>query len=138
MIFRVSIIRIISIAELKRIVLRCRSRSLRIAFGWLGCLDRAPFMSLDHDWRAEFHAHRSESRTGCGEMDTDIGTELFAGYENDFNLIIADISSKLQGLQDQEGEARKAALRAAERAIEEAEEIAPAPARAAAAVTLTS
>jgi len=72
------------------------------------------------------------------EMDTDIGTELFAGYENDFNLIIADISSKLQGLQDQEGEARKAALRAAERAIEEAEEIAPAPARAAAAVTLTS
>jgi vesicle transport through interaction with t-SNAREs 1 len=56
-------------------------------------------------------------------MDTDIGTELFAGYENDFNLIIADISSKLQGLQDQDGEPRKAALRAAERAIEEAEEI---------------
>jgi vesicle transport through interaction with t-SNAREs 1 len=56
-------------------------------------------------------------------MDTDIGTELFAGYENDFNLIIADISSKLQGLQDQDGEPRKAALRAAERAVEEAEEI---------------
>jgi vesicle transport through interaction with t-SNAREs 1 len=61
-------------------------------------------------------------------MDTDIGTELFAGYENDFNLIIADISSKLQGLQDQEGEERKATIRAAERAIEEAEEIVtPAP-----------
>jgi hypothetical protein len=56
-------------------------------------------------------------------MDTDMGTELFAGYENDFNLIIADISSKLQGLQDQDGEPRKAAIRAAERAIEEAEEI---------------
>jgi Vesicle transport v-SNARE protein N-terminus len=56
-------------------------------------------------------------------MDTDIGTELFSGYENDFNLIIADISSKLQGLQDQDGEPRKAALRAAERAVEEAEEI---------------
>jgi vesicle transport through interaction with t-SNAREs 1 len=56
-------------------------------------------------------------------MDTEIGTELFAGYENDFNLIIADISSKLQGLQDQDGEPRKAALRAAERAVEEAEEI---------------
>ena len=56
-------------------------------------------------------------------MDTDIGTELFAGYENDFNLIIADISSKLQGLQDQDGEPRKATLRAAERAVEEAEEI---------------
>lgn len=56
-------------------------------------------------------------------MDTDIGTELFAGYENDFNLITTDISSKLQGLQDQNGEPRKAALHAAERAVEEAEEI---------------
>ena len=58
-------------------------------------------------------------------MDTDIGTELFAGYENDFNLIVADISSKLQGLQEQDGEPRKASLRAAERALEEAEEIVP-------------
>jgi len=56
-------------------------------------------------------------------MDTDVGTELFASYENDFNLIIADISSKLQALQDQEGDPRKASLRAAERAVEEAEEI---------------
>jgi Vesicle transport v-SNARE protein N-terminus len=60
-------------------------------------------------------------------MDTDIGTELFAGYENDFNLIVADISSKLQGLQDQDGESRKAAIRAAERAVEEAEEIVSIP-----------
>jgi hypothetical protein len=59
----------------------------------------------------------------CSIMDTDIGTELFAGYENDFNLIIADISSKLQDLQDKDGESRKAAVRAAERAVEEAEEI---------------
>jgi len=58
-------------------------------------------------------------------MDTDIGTELFAGYENDFKLIIADISSKLQDLQDQDGESKKAAVRAAERAVEEAEEIVP-------------
>lgn len=58
-------------------------------------------------------------------MDTDIGTELFASYENDFKLIIADISSKLQELQEQEGEPRKAALRASERAAEEAEEIVP-------------
>lgn len=58
-------------------------------------------------------------------MDTDIGTELFAGYENDFKLIIADISSKLQDLQDQDVESRKAAVRAAERAVEEAEEIVP-------------
>jgi hypothetical protein len=61
----------------------------------------------------------------CSIMDTDIGTELFAGYENDFNLIIADISSKLQDLQGIDGEPRKAAVRAAERAVEEAEEIVP-------------
>ena len=58
-------------------------------------------------------------------MDTDIGTELFASYENDFHLIIADISSKLQGVQDLDGEPRKAGIRAAERAVEEAEEIVP-------------
>ena len=60
-------------------------------------------------------------------MDTDIGTELFAGYENDFKLIVADISSKLQALQDQDGEARKASVRAAERSVEEAEEIVRTP-----------
>jgi vesicle transport through interaction with t-SNAREs 1 len=56
-------------------------------------------------------------------MDTDIGTELFASYENDFNLIITDISSKVEGLPEQDGEAKKAAIRAADRAVEEAEEI---------------
>jgi hypothetical protein len=60
-------------------------------------------------------------------MDTDIGTELFAGYENDFKLIVADISSKLQALQDQDGEARKASVRAVERSVEEAEEIVRTP-----------
>lgn len=64
--------------------------------------------------------HQSRTRSA---MDTDIGTELFAGYENDFNLIIADISSKLQGLLEEDGEPRKASLRAAERDLEEAEEI---------------
>ena len=56
-------------------------------------------------------------------MDTDIGTELFASYENDFNLIITDISSKVESLADQDGEAKKGAIRAADRAVEEAEEI---------------
>ena len=58
-----------------------------------------------------------------GTMDTDIGTDLFASYENDFNLIIADISTKLESLQDAEGKSRKAAISAAERAVEEAQEI---------------
>jgi vesicle transport through interaction with t-SNAREs 1 len=61
-------------------------------------------------------------------MDTDIGTELFASYENDFNLIITDISSKVDGLTEQDGEAKKAAIRAADRALEEAEEIVLGPA----------
>jgi len=56
-------------------------------------------------------------------MDTDIGTELFTSYENDFNLIISDLSSKAEGLAEQDGEAKKAAIRAADRAVEEAEEI---------------
>jgi len=60
-------------------------------------------------------------------MDTDIGTELFASYENDFNLIITDISSKVEGLVDQDGEAKKATIRAADRAVEEAEEIVLSP-----------
>jgi len=59
-------------------------------------------------------------------MDSDVGTELFSSYENDFNLIIADISTKLQGLQEQDNaETKKSSLRSAERAVEEAEEIVP-------------
>jgi hypothetical protein len=71
--------------------------------------------------------HATPTPNSCGNrgMDTDIGTELFSGYENDFNLIVADISSKLQGIQDQDGEPRKSGIRAAERAVEEAEEIVP-------------
>jgi hypothetical protein len=40
---------------------------------------------------------------------------LEATNENDFKLIVADISSKLQGLQDQDGDPRKSAVQAAER-----------------------
>jgi Vesicle transport v-SNARE protein N-terminus len=56
-------------------------------------------------------------------MDTDIGTELFAGYENDFNIITADISSKIDSLKNADGKTRTAAINAAERALEEAQEI---------------
>jgi hypothetical protein len=91
------------------------------SLGMLIC-DRSPYrssLSTSHD----FLATRTHFDASTWAMDTDIGTELFAGYENDFNLIIADISSKLQALQDQDGEGRKAALGAAQRAVEEAEEI---------------
>jgi len=73
------------------------------------------------------HANNQDQPTSPFAMDTDIGTELFVGYENDFKLIVADISSKLQALQDQDGEARKASVRAAERSGEEAEEIVRTP-----------
>jgi Vesicle transport v-SNARE protein N-terminus len=87
------------------------------------------FRQMDFGWPSRHRNFRRATASASKfqiSMDTDIGTELFASYEGDFNLIIADISSKLQGLQDQDGEARKSAIRAAERAAEEAEEIVPA------------
>lgn len=56
-------------------------------------------------------------------LDTDPGTELFASHEADFRLVYADITQKLDQIPELTGEARKAALRAAERAADEAEEI---------------
>ncbi|KAI5845161.1 t-SNARE [Morchella snyderi] len=56
-------------------------------------------------------------------LDTDPGSELFASYEADFKLTQADISQKLDQIPDLQGEPRKAAIRAAERAVDEADEI---------------
>jgi vesicle transport through interaction with t-SNAREs protein 1 len=54
-------------------------------------------------------------------MDTT--TELFASYEADFKLVFADINQKLSELAELTGESRKAAIRAAERSVDEADEI---------------
>lgn len=56
-------------------------------------------------------------------LDTDPGSELLASYEADFKLTQADISQKLEQIPDLQGEPRKAAIRAAERAVDEADEI---------------
>jgi vesicle transport through interaction with t-SNAREs protein 1 len=56
-------------------------------------------------------------------LDTDPGSELLASYEADFKLTQADISQKLDQIPDLQGEPRKAAIRAAERAVDEADEI---------------
>jgi vesicle transport through interaction with t-SNAREs protein 1 len=53
----------------------------------------------------------------------DATTELFASYEADFKLVFADITQKLSELTELTGEARKAAIRAAERSVDEADEI---------------
>ncbi|KAL0638224.1 t-SNARE VTI1 [Maublancomyces gigas] len=56
-------------------------------------------------------------------LDSDPGTELFASYEADFKLAQADISQKLDQIPELHGEPRKAAIRAGERAVDEADEI---------------
>ncbi len=60
-------------------------------------------------------------------MDTDVGTELFASYTEDFNLCVADIASKLDVIAPLQGEQRKASLRAVERSIDEAKELVDLP-----------
>mgnify|MGYP001374445103 CR=1 FL=1 len=56
-------------------------------------------------------------------LDTDAGTELFKHYETEFQLVQADLSAKLDQLSELTGEPRKAALAAAERALEESTEL---------------
>ncbi|KAA8902592.1 t-SNARE [Sphaerosporella brunnea] len=53
----------------------------------------------------------------------DATTELFASYEADFKLVFADITQKLSELTELTGESRKAAIRAADRSVDEADEI---------------
>ncbi|KAF8251088.1 V-snare-domain-containing protein [Wilcoxina mikolae CBS 423.85] len=53
----------------------------------------------------------------------DSGSELFASYEADFKLVFADIKQKVDQIPELTGEARKAAIHTAERAIDEADEI---------------
>ncbi|KAF3905721.1 hypothetical protein AA313_de0201556 [Arthrobotrys entomopaga] len=56
-------------------------------------------------------------------LDSEPGTELFASYEADFKLVQADITQKLDQISELAGEPKKAAIRAAQRALEEADEI---------------
>jgi vesicle transport through interaction with t-SNAREs protein 1 len=56
-------------------------------------------------------------------LDSDAGSELFASYSAELNLVQADLSQKLEQIPDLTGEPRKAALAQATRALEEAKEI---------------
>ena len=56
-------------------------------------------------------------------MDTDAGSELFSSYEAELKLVQADLNQKLDQIPELQGEPRKSALRQAERALEEANEL---------------
>lgn len=56
-------------------------------------------------------------------LDTDAGSELFSSYEAELKLVQADLSQKLDQITEQTGEARKSAIRLAERSLEEAQEL---------------
>jgi len=56
-------------------------------------------------------------------LDTDAGSELFSSYEAELKLVQADLSQKLDQIPDLSGEARKAAIGQASRALEEANEL---------------
>ncbi|KAK2748861.1 hypothetical protein FQN55_004003 [Onygenales sp. PD_40] len=56
-------------------------------------------------------------------LDSDAGSELFSGYEAELKLVQADLNQKLDQIAESTGEERKSAIRQAERALEEANEL---------------
>ncbi|KAI9833412.1 MAG: hypothetical protein M1826_007510 [Phylliscum demangeonii] len=56
-------------------------------------------------------------------LDTDAGSELFSSYEADLRLVQADLTQKLDQVDELSGEPRKAMIRQAENAVEEADEL---------------
>jgi vesicle transport through interaction with t-SNAREs protein 1 len=56
-------------------------------------------------------------------LDTDAGSELFSTYEAELKLVEADVNQKLDQIPELTGEERKAAVRGAERALDEAKEL---------------
>lgn len=56
-------------------------------------------------------------------LDTEAGSELFSNYEAELKLVEADLNQKLDQIPEMSGEERKAAIRSAERAVDEAREL---------------
>lgn len=56
-------------------------------------------------------------------IDSEAGSELFSSYEAELKLVQADLNQKLDQIPELSGEPRKAAIRQAERAVEEANEL---------------
>lgn len=59
----------------------------------------------------------------ANHLDTDAGSELFSNYEAELKLVQADLNQKLDQIPELTGEERKAAIRGAERAVDEAKEL---------------
>ena len=65
-----------------------------------------------------------------GLLDSEAGSERFSSYEAELKLVQADLNQKLDQIPELSGEPRKAAVRQAERALEEANElVSPLPCR---------
>src|SRR5262245_46336551 len=60
-------------------------------------------------------------------LDTDAGSELFNSYEAELKLVQADLNQKLDQISESVGEERKSAIRQAERALDEANELVNTP-----------
>lgn len=58
-----------------------------------------------------------------GLLDSEAGSERFSSYEAELKLVQADLNQKLDQIPELSGEPRKAAVRQAERALEEANEL---------------
>lgn len=56
-------------------------------------------------------------------LDTDAGSELFGSYEAELKLVQADLNQKLDQVPELSGEPRKSAIRQAERALDEANDL---------------
>jgi vesicle transport through interaction with t-SNAREs 1 len=56
-------------------------------------------------------------------MDSEAGAEQFDNYEAELKLVEADLTQKLDQVDELSGEERKTAIRGAERAVEEAKEL---------------
>lgn len=56
-------------------------------------------------------------------LDTEAVSELFSNYEAELKLVEADLNQKMDQILEMSGEERKSAIRAAERAVEEAKEL---------------
>ena len=56
-------------------------------------------------------------------LDSDAGSEQFDNYEAELKLVQADLTQKLDQVDELSGEERKSAIRGADRAVEEAKEL---------------
>ena len=59
----------------------------------------------------------------ANHLDTDVGSELFSSYEAELKLVQAELNQKLDQIAELTGEPRKAAVRQAERSLEESSDL---------------